>query len=202
MSKTPVNTARISFKEKRSEFVGIIQPIESQGAFSEILKAAKKEYHDASHICWAYRIREPQGLQELYSDAGEPAGSAGLPMLNALRSRQLENVLVFVIRYFGGTKLGKRGLMEAYGGAADQAAEAVKTRTYEHRERYLLNCPLEYYGDAQHLLVEMAGKIVSDHTTDHIDWLVELPSRNTNDLIVRLRDLSHGAATLKREERT
>ncbi len=202
MSKTPVDSARISFREKRSEFIGIIQPLEASGEFPEVLKAIKKEYHDASHICWAYRLREPEGLQELYSDAGEPAGSAGLPMLNALRSWKMENAVVFVVRHFGGTKLGKRGLMEAYGAAADSAVQAVKTRTYEHLESYILACPLEFYGELQHLLNETGGKIIRDSSTDHIDWQVLVPSKNVNTLIVRLRDISRGTAILKKEERT
>ncbi len=202
MSKTPTTTTRITLKEKRSEFIGIIQPCESQQEFSDELKKLKKEFHDANHICWAYRLRMPEGLEELSADAGEPAGSAGLPMLNALRSAEIENGMVFVIRYFGGTKLGKRGLMDAYGGAAEQVIAAVKKTVYEHKEIYQLECPLEYYGEVQHILSGVGGRILVDRSTDRILWETEVPSKGVNQLIITLRDITRGAAILKREERT
>jgi len=202
MSKTPTTTTRITLKEKRSEFIGIIQPCESQQEFSDELKKLKKEFHDANHICWAYRLRLPEGLEELSADAGEPAGTAGLPMLNALRSAEIENGMVFVIRYFGGTKLGKRGLMDAYGGAAEQVIAAVKKTVYEHKEIYQLECPLEYYGEVQHILSGVGGRILVDRSTDRILWETEVPSKGVNQLIITLRDITRGAAILKREERT
>ena len=202
MSKTPTTTTRITLKEKRSEFIGIIQPCESQQEFSDELKKLKKEFHDANHICWAYRLRLPEGLEELSADAGEPAGTAGLPMLNALRSAEIENGMVFVIRYFGGTKLGKRGLMDAYGGAAEQVIAAVKKTVYEHKEIYQLECPLEYYGEVQHILSGVGGRTLVDRSTDRILWETEVPSKGVNQLIITLRDITRGAAILKREERT
>lgn len=202
MSKTPITSAKITLKEKRSEFIGIIIPCESQQKFSAELKKLKKEFHDASHICWAYRLRLAEGLEELYSDAGEPAGSAGLPMLNVLRSGKMENALVFVIRYFGGTKLGKRGLMAAYGQVAAKVVAVVKTSVYEHRERYRLECPLDYYGEVQHALSGAGGRIIVDRSEDRILWETEIPSKAVSRLIVQLRNLTRGAALLKREERT
>lgn len=202
MSKTPITSAKITLKEKRSEFIGIIQPCESQQEFSDELKKLKKEFHDASHICWAYRLRLPEGLEELSADAGEPAGSAGLPMLNALRSADIENGMVFVIRFFGGTKLGKRGLMDAYGGAAEQAITAVKKAVYEHKEIYRLECPLEYYGEVQHALSEAGGRILVDRSADRILWETEVPSKGVSQLIVTLRNITRGAAILIGEERT
>ncbi len=202
MSKTPSTTARITVKEKRSEFIGIIQPCESQQEFSAELKKLKKEFHAASHICWAYRLRLTEGLEELYSDAGEPTGSAGLPMLNVLRGLELENVLVFVIRFFGGTKLGKRGLMESYGRAAAEAATSVKTVPYLHREKYILECPLEFYGEVQQVLSGAGGRILVDRSADRIRWKTEIPSKAVSNLIMQLRDVTRGAAVLKSEERT
>ena len=202
MSKTPITSAKITLKEKRSEFIGIIQPCESQQEFSAELKKLKKEFHDASHICWAYRLRLTEGLEELYSDAGEPAGSAGLPILNILRSGKMENALVFVIRYFGGTKLGKRGLMAAYGRAVTKAVAGVKTAPYVHREQYILECPLEFYGEVQHALNGAGGRILVDRSEDRILWETEIPSKAVSNLILQLRDITRGTAVLKSEERT
>jgi len=123
-------------------------------------------------------------------------------MLNALRSAEIENGMVFVIRYFGGTKLGKRGLMDAYGGAAEQVIAAVKKTVYEHKEIYQLECPLEYYGEVQHILSGVGGRILVDRSTDRILWETEVPSKGVNQLIITLRDITRGAAILKREERT
>ncbi len=102
------------FKERGSTFTGILFPCKSEEDFDSKLQKIRKEYWDASHHCYAYRI-DPERAIEFSSDDGEPGGTAGLPILNQLKSEDLIDVGAIVIRYFGGTKLGKPGLIEAYG---------------------------------------------------------------------------------------
>ena len=108
------------FKEKSSSFYSVAQPVASINDFKSKLSNVKGEYPDASHVCYAYRIKMGDRLDEYYSDAGEPKGSAGKPILNTLKRNKLINSVIFVIRYFGGTKLGIPGLIHAYGTAAQE----------------------------------------------------------------------------------
>ena len=112
-------------KDRGSKFYAFAFPVETDEEIELHVLAVKKRFHDARHHCVAYRI----GLkgEQIYStDDGEPGNSAGPPILAAIRSANLTNVLIVVVRYFGGTKLGIRGLIEAYRGAAEAAIEEAE----------------------------------------------------------------------------
>ncbi|MEP2445866.1 MAG: YigZ family protein [Balneola sp.] len=126
--KTVSNIFTSEFKERGSKFIGYLIPAKSEEEFDEQLQKLKTELWDASHHCYAYRIGASD-TTEFSSDDGEPSGTAGLPILNQLRSNELVDVCAVVVRYFGGTKLGKSGLIEAYGEGAKQAIEASKLKT-------------------------------------------------------------------------
>lgn len=108
------------FKDRGSKFYAFAYPVESLEEVQEKVMAVKKRFHDARHHCFAYRLEE-QGKVEFATDDGEPSHSAGDPILGAIRSSKLTWTLVVVVRYFGGTKLGIRGLIEAYRTAAEDA---------------------------------------------------------------------------------
>lgn len=113
------------FKERGSRFIAYAWPIESVADFKEKLATIKNEHPKATHYCFAYRL----GLDEYnfrVSDNGEPSGSAGRPILGQIDSRQLTNVVVFVVRYFGGSLLGIPGLINAYKTATALALQAVQ----------------------------------------------------------------------------
>ena len=112
--KTIVENASSEIEEKKSRFIANIFYIESIEEAEEIIKSIRKQYYDARHHCYAYRVIENDGVKEKQSDDGEPSGTAGAPMLNILIKNELYNVLVIVTRYFGGTLLGTGGLVRAY----------------------------------------------------------------------------------------
>jgi len=111
--KTIKGSSKGYYKEKGSKFIALAYPIENEEQFKEVYLAVKKEYHDARHHCFAYRIY-PENESVRSSDDGEPSGTAGKPILNQLYSSELFNLVVIVVRYFGGTKLGVSGLINAY----------------------------------------------------------------------------------------
>ena len=113
------------YKDKGSKFIAIAYHVESEEEAKEAMQKAKKEYHDARHHCYAYRIN-PENEFTKSSDDGEPSGTAGKPILNQLRSFELFNVLIVVVRYFGGTKLGVSGLILAYKSATRDAIHNSK----------------------------------------------------------------------------
>ncbi len=108
------------YKEKGSRFLAYAFPVSSLEEVEEHLAALKKQYYDARHHCYAYRLG-PTGAHWRANDDGEPAHTAGTPILNHLKSLELTNVLCVVVRYFGGTKLGASGLIRAYKAAAAAA---------------------------------------------------------------------------------
>ena len=116
-------------KIQRSVFIGRAEPCHSEAEARELLNRVRAAHRDATHNCWAYRIfLTPEAVTEYSSDDGEPSGTAGRPILGAIqRHNGLFNVLVVVTRYFGGVKLGVRGLIEAYSGVAAKTLDAAQT---------------------------------------------------------------------------
>lgn len=122
---------RISLKILRSEFIGISFPVESENRFQETLESLEKEMYDATHHCWAFRLRNDDGVRDRSADAGEPSGTAGRPILQALEDVDLVDSAVVVVRYYGGIKLGTGGLARAYRDAARESiALAQRERCY------------------------------------------------------------------------
>lgn len=110
------------YKEKGSKFIGLAFPVRSEEQVKEKLEEVKKTYYDARHHCYAY-ILGADGAQYRANDDGEPNHSAGDPILGQIRSKELTNTLVVVVRYFGGTKLGVSGLINAYKTSAADALD-------------------------------------------------------------------------------
>ncbi len=135
-------------KIKGSRFIADLAPVADAAAAQAFVAQITAEFPDASHHCYAWRLSSrDDGFR--YSDAGEPSGSAGRPMLDQLAGRDLVRVVAVVTRYFGGTKLGKGGLMRAYGGAVGAALqlaeiiEVIETRKIELRFDYALTAAVE-----------------------------------------------------------
>jgi len=115
-----LKTHRTELVEKNSRFIGIGCHSQSLIEFKQHKDALEKEFPDANHIVFAYRIYDHDSLHIRFSDAGEPSGTAGKPVLMHMEGNSLVNVTLFVVRYFGGTKLGAGGLVKAYGNTARQ----------------------------------------------------------------------------------
>jgi uncharacterized YigZ family protein len=117
--------ARIEFRHKieRSEFLGVALPITGEEEFFADLHRIEKQHFDATHHCWAFRLRAGEDVRARSSDAGEPSGTAGRPILVAIEAAGVSDVAVVVVRWFGGIKLGTGGLSRAY---RETAAETLR----------------------------------------------------------------------------
>ena len=110
------------YKEKGSKFLAFAYPVGTEETIRDRMEELHKQYHDARHHCYAWRLGA--GMERLrIHDGGEPSGSAGNPIFGQIRSRELTNILVVVVRYFGGTLLGTGGLIHAYRSAASEALD-------------------------------------------------------------------------------
>lgn len=163
--KTVTGTSQGLYKEKGSKFIAFLFPVETEERFKEQYTAIKKEYHDARHHCYAYRLY-PENETVRSSDDGEPSGTAGKPMLNQLYSFELFNVGVIVVRYFGGTKLGVSGLINAYKQATIDAVENNKIVT-----RYLT----EYLKvEFQYPLLNEIMRVVKEEKLKIVEQIFEM----------------------------
>lgn len=112
------------FKEKGSKFIGYAFPVTDEDQIKECINHLKKEHYNARHWCFAWQLGESYESYRV-NDDGEPSNSAGMPIFGQLQSYNVTNVLIVVVRYFGGTKLGVGGLMQAYKTAAQMALESI-----------------------------------------------------------------------------
>jgi len=150
----PGGEARAEIRDRGSRFLAVVGPVEDEKALRRGLDAVVREYPDATHHCWAARIGNPAGASpvERSSDAGEPAGTAGVPILQVLRGADLSDVLAVVVRWFGGTKLGKGGLARAYAGAAREALAALPLVRNVPAVELLVELPYDRIGGVKRLV--------------------------------------------------
>jgi len=123
--------------EKKSRFIATVFPVYSKSEADEKINEVKKEFWDATHNVYAYIL--PNNISK-YSDDGEPQGTAGLPVYNVLQKKELENILVIVTRYFGGTLLGKGGLIRAYTEATKKGLEKADVYQVIEYSQIIINC--------------------------------------------------------------
>ena len=178
------------FEEKRSLFIGHAKHVTSEEEAQEFVKQKKKEYSDATHNCWAYLLKG--GIVARYSDDGEPQGTAGVPMLEAIRKSGVSDCVVVVTRYFGGILLGAGGLVRAYSHGTKIALDAAKIVTYEKYTELKLDCT---YSDYQKYSVVLPtfGAIIDD--TDFSDRVVikfAVKEAVVDALTVKITEMSGG----------
>lgn len=121
----------------KSKFLSFAYPVFDEDMVKNILDGLKTQYNDATHICYAYILNEPS--REKSSDDGEPTGTAGKPMLELLKKKKLSNILIVVIRYFGGIKLGAGGLVRAYTTASNMVLSDAEFCEYKLVDKYKLS---------------------------------------------------------------
>lgn len=181
--RTIIKSSEGLYKEKMSKFLSFAEPCTSAEEAKEIVAMYKKEYYDARHVCWAYMIGH-QRLEFRSNDDGEPSGTAGKPILGQINSFNLTDLVVIVVRYFGGIKLGTSGLIEAYRTAAAEAlsaADIVEKLVEETLEVYF-EYPL--MGEAMRIVKEEGAKVLVQDFT--IDCRLKLSLRKS--LMPKMRD--------------
>lgn len=147
------------FKDRGSKFIAFAYPVTTEQEIKDILNLLRKEHHGANHHCYAWRLgADKQNYRA--NDDGEPNNSAGKPILGQIQSRDLTNVLVVVVRYFGGTLLGVSGLINAYRGAAAQALDKAEIIEHHITFEYLVRFPFERMNEVMKVLKENKCVIV------------------------------------------
>jgi uncharacterized YigZ family protein len=168
---------------KKSRFIGVIVPCASENEALLHLKRLHAEYSNATHIAFAYRLKVDNGFIYRFHDAGEPTGTAGKPIFQHIEGKELINVLIAVIRYFGGVKLGAGGLTRAYGNSARLAIEAADIGDFVELINIRLTLDYKQMQSLDYLLKKLEGHIVEQEFAGHIKLLVRLPAAHVSTLL-------------------
>ncbi len=190
--KTVFQAGKDEFVEKKSRFIGLAFPEESEEAVLRRLDSIRKEYWNASHNgVYAYSVGIRKETQR-FSDGGEPVHTAGLPILDLIRNDALHNVLIVVVRYFGGTLLGTGGLVRAYSRAARLAVEAAVVIEKQSCVRFRLQMEYAMLGRAQY------GFLQEGYTIERIEYAEKaamsllVPEEKKEDFLKTAAELGEG----------
>ena len=190
---TPSSTQQFEIVIKRSRFITSVAHVVGKAAARQFLEQCRVDMPEASHHCWAMVAGAPDDIyQQDQSDAGEPRGTAGKPILNVLQHSGLGNVMVVVTRYFGGVKLGAGGLVRAYSQSATQALCALETRESFIRQRVEAELSYGLLDSLEHWL-RGTDILIDDRLFDtkvHLSLLV--PLRDMTTLQEKLQVLGAG----------
>ncbi len=181
---------RSEIKVKGSRFIATIAPTPDLSASNAFLEKVRSEFYDATHNCYAYRIGWDGNLFRA-ADDGEPAGSAGKPILFTLDKFNFQDVTAVVTRFFGGTKLGVGGLVRAYSESAESALKLCTPKIIHRTEAVSLTCTYEEISFAKRMLDEYAVRY-DENYTDKIDFIAQIPISKVDTFIKQLFSLSQG----------
>ena len=189
--KTIATTSEGFYSEKRSKFLAFAHHVESVDEIKQLLDGYRKKYYDARHVCYAYMLgAERKDFRA--NDDGEPSSTAGKPILGQINSQELTDILVVVVRYYGGVNLGTSGLIVAYREAtADALAHAtVELRQVEEQIKYSFAYPL--MNDVMRIVKEMQPRIISQQFDNTCEIVLSIRKSEAEQLRAKLSKLSFG----------
>ncbi len=182
--------AHAEFEERRSLFIGHAVHIESEEEALDFIKQQKKKYADATHNCFAYLLRG--GIVARYSDDGEPQGTAGVPMLEAIRKSGVTDVCVVVTRYFGGILLGAGGLVRAYSHSTSLALSEAEIITYEPYAEFSLCCGYSEYQKYNNILMNSGAVIDSTDFEAQVCLRFAVKRTEADALLKKINEAGYG----------
>ena len=201
MIYVPREKSESIYKEKRSRFIGILYPATTKEKADNFLKHCRKKNPKARHICWAYRIYENGIFQENGSDAGEPSGTAGKPILNNLLKKNVGNCILTVIRIFGGIKLGKKGLTQAYNTSASLVLDNANFVQWTPETNVNIHSPMQFYGQLSSLLSTRGWIIQKDLSRDDIHWIIKVNEQTVESFQTEISNVTAGKGKVSIEKR-
>ena len=183
------------FKDKGSKFLAFAYPVLSENDVKKQLDILRKDHHSARHHCWAYRLGKDGELWRA-NDDGEPSNSAGKPILGQIVSKNLSNVAVIVVRYFGGTLLGVGGLIQAYKEAAAAALDNATIIEAYLESEYSISFPFSIMNDVMKILKEKSVTILTQNYETNCSVIFKIRKMN-EDLIVTALQKTEGITIIK-----
>ncbi|WP_316748267.1 YigZ family protein [Pedobacter gandavensis] len=176
------------FKDRGSKFIAFAYPIRSEAEVKPILAQLRSEHGKARHFCWALRLSPDRSIFRIQDD-GEPSGTAGRPILNALLSADITNILIVVVRYFGGTLLGVPGLINAYKSAAIEAIQAAEIVEKTVNDVYELTFDYLNMNDVMRLFKEEQLHILSQEFDNSCTITFEVRKAQLNQVLGKIEKI-------------
>jgi uncharacterized YigZ family protein len=186
--KTIANTSEGYYTEKRSKFLAFAHPVKTVDEVKELLAGYRKKYYDARHVCYAYMLGAER-TDFRANDDGEPSSTAGKPILGQINSNELTDILIVVVRYYGGVNLGTSGLIVAYREAAADAIvhATIETRQVEEIVKYSFAYP--QMNDVMRIVKDMNPRIVSQTYDNTCEIVLSIRKNESEELRSRLSKL-------------
>ena len=183
------DSAEIEYIEKKSRFIGVAAPLQNTKEAEAFVQKQRERFPDATHHVFAWIIIKPQRIQR-FSDAGEPQGTAGLPVFDVLDKQDLVQAGIVIVRYFGGIKLGAGGLVRAYGKAATLAVEKAKPIIWQNHRLFHLTCDYTYAEKVRYQLELLNYHQLEIEYTDQVSWQVAVEPTEEERFLILLKDLT------------
>ncbi len=183
---------------KRSLFICSIGHSASINIARTFIENIKKEFPDATHNCWAFACGPPADTASIgFSDDGEPHGTAGRPILNALLHSNIGELVCVVTRYFGGVKLGTGGLVRAYQGSALECLTSLPTCQHIVKSFLIVQIHYAYVDKLHRLLIPFEGTLIKETFTECASFTIDLPKERTHDFVIALNNATDGSAKIE-----
>jgi uncharacterized YigZ family protein len=181
-------SAVAEYKDRGSKFIAYAYPVETPDDFKKCLEEVKKEHPKASHHCFAYRIGLDNNVYRV-NDDGEPSGTAGKPILGQIDSKQLTNILIVVVRYFGGTLLGVPGLINAYKTAASLVLQVTPTVQKPIEENYILHFDYTQMNEVMMVVKQLNCTVIRQEMQLFCDLEIGIPKSKITEALYRIKDI-------------
>ena len=169
------------YSDRGSSFLGFLFLIQSSSEFRKKLKEIRNLHPKSSHVCSAYRIINSNSIEEKGSDDGEPRGSAGFPILNELKRVDVVNAAIFVVRYYGGTKLGIPGLIHAYSEVVRLALSVSDLSDWISKKKYIINHSYQDIDSLDFFIKKYKGKLLNRTFDLFVQSIVEISDASIHD---------------------
>lgn len=180
---TPVDTVETETEVRKSRFIARAGKVQSRREALAFVEQAKRDYPDARHHCWAYLLGNPAtAVTAAMHDAGEPSGTAGKPILNVIQHKGVGDVIVVVIRYFGGVKLGAGGLVRAYSGAAEAAMSTLPVEQAVAMQQVTVTMDFAKEQLVRHWLTQSQGEIETVEYGAQVVMALRVPEQEVEAL--------------------
>lgn len=188
---------RIEEKVKGSRFIASASPVESEEDAASFIEEIKKEFHDATHNCWAWKTGVGKNQRYRYNDEGEPSGTAGRPIFKSIDTMNLSNVCVVVTRYFGGTKLGTGGLMRAYGQTALTLLRGCEPVKKYAEEAVRFSVAFDFVNLAHVIINSFSAELEDSQYGEKVTFTVIIRASKASQFKNKLIDATNGQIEFK-----
>lgn len=187
----PINCVSKEVEIKKSRFIGFAKKAVSREEAIEFITKLKESYPDARHHCWGYLIGEPKNSTNSgYNDDGEPSGTAGKPILSQINYSNIGNVVVVIVRYFGGIRLGAGGLVRAYRESAQTVLDALEVEKYISHVEISAICSFSEENSLRKIIASLQGEILDVSYSSGVRFRVNIPEA----FLVQLKEETYNTA--------